>query len=356
MSVERDGGQAMLRTPNTAADVYEVREGIGFVRRAPLRLWLVRALTHDEGTVRFSAAAPVALVATEAIALGSQSVFDVGARTLTPGPGGGLGGRVLLDDAGTSVVAGTSGEGCGAGAPFDPSNPRPGGGGGGFGTNGAQPGGRLDGGLAAACGPTDQPRFLGGSGGGAGMHGSGINGNPFFGGAGGGALQLSAAGTLTLAGRVTAHGGGARAPIGNGRQGSGGGSGGAVWLEASLVRVPATGGVYANGGAGSPSSASSSHQRVAFSPDGLASLIPADGGISFTLLADGGINVVTRGGSGAAGTVAATLGESSGPSPGGGGGLGRITLRSGSCAGPSEISTQAEFSPLRGTPAFFTVP
>src|SRR5439155_432500 len=74
-----------------------------------------------------------------------------------------------------------------------------------------------------------------------------------FGGNGGGAVQLSVGGTLTMLpySTVAAFGGGGLGGTGGQRiAGGGGGSGGAVLLEANLLSLAALSAVTANGGAG----------------------------------------------------------------------------------------------------------
>jgi hypothetical protein len=356
-----------LRAANASPTTWETTAGVGFVRRdqdgglPDLGLWVVRGFSHDEGVARFTGSAAAIIVSAGDLQVGPRGVLDVGARGTQPGPGGLRGGRVLLDSNG-STLGGTQGDGCGSGTgAVIVVGTRYGGGGGGYGTNGATAfpdSGVPDAGLAGGRGEADRclafrelAVLQGGPGGGAGTHGSGIDGNVFFGGAGGGALQLSATGVLRLEGKVTAGGGGGRCPIGNGRMGSGGGAGGAVLLEGALVEV--VGGVYANGGAGSPDSPSSSNRRPPFSSDGTASLTPAPGVFSNRLLADGGLEPQTNGGAGAAGSMAATLGSSI--AAGAGGGLGRIVVRQLTCGAPT-VGPAAELSPGPGQSAFVTSP
>jgi len=73
----------------------------------------------------------------------------------------------------------------------------------------------------------------------------------YHGGSGGGAVQLSVAGTLTVgAGGIVSAGGGGGTVIGRRGSGSGGGSGGAILLEATLVDISAAAGIRAHGGSG----------------------------------------------------------------------------------------------------------
>jgi hypothetical protein len=73
-------------------------------------------------------------------------------------------------------------------------------------------------------------------------------------GAGGGAFQVSVAGTLTVTGILRANGGAGLLGCGNGGGGSGGGSGGSILLEASLLQTSAAV-LIASGGAGGPGAA-----------------------------------------------------------------------------------------------------
>jgi hypothetical protein len=206
-----------------------------------------------------------------------QGAIDVSARGAAGGPG-------ALDG---GVGAGTSGacnQGVGASA----------GGGAGFGGDGGNvdsPGGMFYGQDAAV--------FVGGSPGGS---------SCARGGRGGGALQLSSAGSLFVlpGASLRASGGGGEAwPSGGG---AGGGSGGAIFLE-SLNAFIVSADVTANGGGGGSSGGSNGE-------DGQPSETPAQGGFA----SDGGAN----GGSGGALATAAAPGVNGG---GGGGSVGRIWYR-----------------------------
>jgi len=133
------------------------------------------------------------------------------------------GGVINADGAGY-----TGGQGPGAGLFFGG-----GGGGGGYGGYGGASVGK--GGGGNYYGSTTQPADLG-SGGGA--------GSPSFGrgGSGGGAIQLTVKGTLTLDGQITANGMKGASP------GSGGGSGGSVFL--TMGNFQGKGSISANGGSG----------------------------------------------------------------------------------------------------------
>ncbi len=77
------------------------------------------------------------------------------------------------------------------------------------------------------------------------------SGGDYFGGSGGGALQITVSGTLTLgATAVISAAGGGGTNSGGDNSGSGGGSGGAILIEASSMDVSAAQGIRAHGGAG----------------------------------------------------------------------------------------------------------
>jgi hypothetical protein len=209
----------------------------------------------------------VLLVAEDATIAGT---IDVAARGTQPGPGGGAGGE-----------PDSAGEGCGGGGGgnstachVDGTSADTGGSGGGHGGRGGAAGislyslswggdscsvvaDEVAGG--ATCGPATLVPLTGGSGGGGGateqdLHDTYVRDRPGGrGGAGGGALQISAAGqvTVTSTGRLLAGGGGG----GEGRHdagGGGGGAGGSILLEGVQVNIQGT--VAANGGGGGASS------------------------------------------------------------------------------------------------------
>lgn len=95
----------------------------------------------------------------------------------------------------------------------------------------------------------------GGSGGGLGEGGSGFYGPAFPGGPGGGAIELGAVGSISIAGVISANGSGGKQETAgsNGLFGdSGGGSGGGIFVHASSVSLT-SGYLAANGGYESPS-------------------------------------------------------------------------------------------------------
>jgi hypothetical protein len=184
-----------------------------------------------------------------------------------------------------------------------------GGGGGGFGSAGGAGGrvtnGNLGGPGGAVNGVDTLSPLRGGCPGGRGAANSERLAN------GGGAVQLIARGTLTIAGIVNAPGEGGRGG-GPFTGGNGGGSGGGVLLEAARV-VMSAGGVMANGGGGGEGGTGNDGQS------GRPALMAAAGGAD---LFPGG-----EGGAGAFGTTAAEMGrEAVGVGGGGGGGVGRIRI------------------------------
>ncbi|MDP3500411.1 MAG: MopE-related protein [Myxococcales bacterium] len=246
-----------------------------------------------------------------------------------------------IDVAGALVVSGqtgVSGPGgndqtlCGTsrGEPGQTINasPRGGGAGGSFGSTGSNGGrGDLNVALGGVAGPVSGgPTLIPLRGGCSGGNGGGtMGGGP--GGSAGGALQLAAAGTLRIRGRVTSAGKGggpanANLEVAEGPGGGGAGSGGAILLEGLLVDV--TGHVTANGGGGGGAEAGSGVSNPG--TDGLPlSANPAAGGVAPS---GGGGN----GGRGAARNGVAQAGVNGGPTNGGGGGggggFGRVRVNS----------------------------
>lgn len=199
-----------------------------------------------------------------------------------------------------------------------------GGGGGGFASVGGAGGSVAGGPLGGNAGTVNLGTALrGGCPGGLGG-GSSARASP-----GGGALQLVARQTITIAGVIDAPGrGGEGGGFANG--GNGGGSGGELLLEAQQL-IASSGGLTCNGGAGGEAGTSNAGQ-----PGQLTST-PARGGSDG--IAGG------AGGDGAADTTAAQPGEGStifAGGGGGGGGIGRIRINvTNSC----NIGPQVTLSP-----------
>lgn len=326
----KDGGAGSWRTANSNPAAYEVHDGIGFVRldqgllQPAVAVFVFSDLKLTGGTIGFVGDAGVVLVSLRDIVLEASAVLDAGARGETPGPGGYNGGRYAH-----------AGDGCGGG-----KGTTAGAGGGAFGTNGAR-GASSAGGEASDCAAdVELASFHGGSGGGGADDSDSTLTLP-FGGAGGGAIQLTALHNLVLRGKITAGGGGGRTPTGNGRMGAGGGSGGAIFLEAPAIAIDSVAGLFANGGGGG-SQSSSGCPNGDRGADGSPSLSPALGSVC------GGIS--WAGGNGAAGVQSATDGSTGG---GGGGGLGRIILNT--LPGAAPILKSVDLSPPPSSTAFLVM-
>lgn len=187
-----------------------------------------------------------------------SGTLDANASGATPGAGG-------------NWMCGTS---RGTNGTFQTSEGR-GGGGGGFGGVGGRGGNysssQLGGPGGVARGSSNLQPIFGGCDGG---HGGGCtNGS-----AGGGAVQVSVAGTLTASGTVRANGATGGIECGGQSAGGGGGSGGAILMEANVmvangVTVQATGGRGGNGNGGSGGNGST----TAGSPNGTAGATDNDG-------------------------------------------------------------------------------
>ena len=202
------------------------------------------------GTLRIVGPVPLVLIARDGITIGGT--IDVSATDANPGPGGRRGGE--------SPGASAAGPGNGRGGAHENTFEDGGGGGGGqCGTGGRGGDGDPDIGTTARGGDgggrTDfvgDPETLRGGGGGGAGHGDG--GRYGAGGAGGGAVQLSSRGTITIGGSVLARGSQGRPGTGgSGNDGAGGGGGAGGWI---LVEAPSViiGGTLdasgANGGSG----------------------------------------------------------------------------------------------------------
>lgn len=198
-----------------------------------------------------------------------------------------------------------------------------GGGGAGFGTAGARGGSAGSGDAGLPNNNLTLQPLTGGCAGGRGHDSS----NRLFalGGFGGGAIQISAAGSLTVDGTVSTSGGGGQGGLSglvdhNG--GGGGGSGGAMLLEALDLSLTSNARLTCNGGAGGGGREDAAAVGLPGQDGALATATPALGGQRGTPLAGDG-------GAGAAGLVAPTTGVAGVGIVGGGGGgagLGRIRL------------------------------
>jgi len=191
-----------------------------------------------------------------------------------------------------------------------------GGGGGGFGEGGG-PGGPLQNTTAAGGGgPSGMPTLIplrGGCPGGTGATTMGTT--PGGAGLGGGALQLSTAGTLTVVGQIAAPGNGGAGNAMNGGGAGGGGSGGAILLEGRTISVISAAALCANGGAGG-TTAPTKPAAV----NGSCSVNPTQSAAGSNRGGAGGAA------GGVAGSGATSNSGSSFGAGGGGGGVGRIRI------------------------------
>jgi hypothetical protein len=174
---------------------------------------------------------PIVILVAGNVVVDSGGMIDASASGATPGPGGSTANLCTSNATGLGA-AGSSGWG---------------GGGGGFGTNGGYGGYDPSGRPGAMTGNTGISPLRGGCSGGVG------GGNTAMPGAGGGAFELDASGTISIgatgAANLVASGGGAPSTSFGG---NGGGAGGAVVLVSpAMAQLGAGGALRANGGAGS---------------------------------------------------------------------------------------------------------
>ncbi|MBS1118976.1 MAG: hypothetical protein H6Q90_1204 [Deltaproteobacteria bacterium] len=262
-------------------------------------------------------------------------VLDASANTSTRGAGG------------HATGDGNPAGGGSAGAHVDPFHDS-GGGGGGFGATAARGGSAGTNQLClageATGGPPgdvlDLPAIVvlqGGGAGGAGSPGDCPAASNAPGGAGGGAIQLSATETLVISGIVHAGGGGGTGGVFcntvDSGSGGGGGAGGAIYLDAPAIAF--TGALLANGGGGGGGGCA---------PDGAGS-DGADGSATGAVATGGnaGGGCGTLGGNGGTNATAPGAGldqSCDGNAGGGGGAVGRIVAR-GTVTGAGQVSPSA---------------
>jgi hypothetical protein len=262
--------------------------------------------------VRITGSRPLIVVASDVVQI--SKIIDIGSRGRNAGAGG------------QSIGTGTGGNGNTSGMQDS------GGGGGGFGTAGAVGGasenGMAAGGLPGALHSSMISDFRGGSGGGVGGSAGACANNLGTGGAGGGALQIFSAVSITMTapGGINAGGGGGLGGCGSSASaGGGGGSGGLIFLEAPTITVG--GKLSANGGGGGGGGINSGgpggEDDGDNGGDGQLTNMVASGG-------PGGENNGDRGGNGGAGGAGITDPAAGSPQTNGGGGggaVGRIWLR-----------------------------
>ena len=269
---------------------------------------------------------------------GNKPVLLVG-NQITVNSGGGInaGANGILAFAGGGSFSARGAGGGGIGAVAPKSSADPGGGGGGFGTAGAA-GGTADptaaaaGAAGIAYGTAQMTTLIGGSAGGDAACGD----NPARGGAGGGAVQLTARVRIVLNGVVTAHGGGGSAglrctPRDSYDAGAGGGSGGVIFLQAPVLTMNGGSGLYANGGGGGAGAQNTSPFFGTPGQNGLLNSTAAQGGVAANAQTD------RNGGAGGVQSSPPSRGGNGNNSGGGGGAVGRIVIH-----GPMPAGT---FSP-----------
>lgn len=221
-----------LGTPDVTNGVAQLTSGAPAVFVVRLK----RLTVSNGHVVRLLGDKPVVLLVAGDVVVDTGGMIDASATAGIPGPGGSLASVCVNRAAGLGEPA--TGYGWG-------------GGGGGFGSAGGQGCYDVINGGAASGDPALVPLRGGCSGG----PGNGPAGSGQLTGAGGGAFEISAAGSISIgatgpANLVAAGGGG---PAFNGG-GNGGGSGGAILLVAPTVTFGAAGAARAHGGSGSEGS------------------------------------------------------------------------------------------------------
>lgn len=256
-----DGGLPGSVTLNCAAWFNSTDAGINWCSGQPLPS--VTAITQTDGTT------PAVVLGMTGLTVNNGSLQVFGSRPVILA----VWGDVNVTNNGTISARSVSGADAGAGAMAAGScgaqdgnvasgTVGAGAGGGSYGTAGGN-GGDLTGGGGAqggngggSNGNASITPLRGGCAGGVGGTANGTNAGGAAG-LGGGAVQISVAGLLTVDGTVTASGAGAKGGLrdqsggtegGNG--GGGGGSGGAVLLEANHTLISSTAKLSANGGGG----------------------------------------------------------------------------------------------------------
>ncbi|MBP9087769.1 MAG: hypothetical protein KBG15_16740 [Kofleriaceae bacterium] len=259
---------------------------------------------------------------------GNKPVLLVGNYITVNGGGGinaGANGIVAFAGGSNFTARGLGGGGTGTSAP-DGSGADSGGGGGGFGTVGAA-GGTADAGAAAAGaagmanGTAQMATLFGGSAGGD----SACDNNPARGGAGGGAVQLTARVRIVLNGVITAHGGGGSAgqlcaTANTYDSAAGGGAGGVVFIQTPVFTMNGGSGLFANGGGGGAAAQKASPFFGTAGENGFASTTAAAGGVAANAQVD------RNGGAGGVQGSAPGTGGNGNNSGGGGGAVGRIVI------------------------------
>ncbi len=318
VTIDTDSGAV---TDSAGADVPVSTVVVAQAQGPMIRVVLANVLTIGNTTV--TGGLPLAFVAKHDVNVVGH--IDVAAQSTRPGPG-----------ASTQQL-------CAAGDAMGvPVSIVPGSGGGGFGSAGAKGGssGTAPGGSPVMSHGLPEIRPL--RGGCRGGHVfSGIEPVQVWaeGGAGGGAVQIVSRTRIDVSGAASIIGAGGGGGTGSGNGAAAGGSGGAILLEAPIVRVAGVGsGLYANGGAGACRNADGSDAHNAPGPaSGAVCPNPYHG----------------DGGDGAYAGVGATMGLDAISQAtnlfagGGGGGSGRIRVNTSD--GNYELGAGATVSPAAST-------
>lgn len=282
---------------------------------------------RESGFMQVGGARPLIIVANDEIRI--EGIIDVSAREDQTGPAGQPGGR--------TVSGAENGQGPGGGEAgvheedFDDGGGGGAGGCGGGGDGGS--GGAADGGEGGSpwLDGNDLQPLVGGSGGGRGRGAvRGTFSNAGEGGAGGGALQLTAANRIVISGGIVAGGGGGQGGRNGGDSGTnwgsggGGGAGGNVIVEAP--DISGAGGLSVVGGGGGGGSSSTGAGGAGQDGVDAATARPSGGD-------SGGFQYGADGGDGGGLAVPAGAGGGSNDSMfanggGGGGGAGCVVVRS----------------------------
>jgi hypothetical protein len=296
-----------------------IQSGIAQAGGPNVDILVFSSLTIASGsTLTLTGGSPVILavygdatIAGNIIADGMPGAAASGPNPATSGPGGNW-------QCGTSVGGiGSSGHNSGGG----------GGGAAGAGGKGGNDSSSNAGGTAGAsrANPSITPLYGGCPGGAGGDYGAASGKSPTYPGGGGGAVQISAAGTLSVSGTISAQGGiGASgiSTVGNNHYpgGAGGGSGGAVLLEGNSVSA-ALSTTLVNGGPGGA--------------NGVVPNINAGG--------PGGSSGTPSGGNGTSGPGGNPINSGGG---GGGGGYGYLRVNSGLAVETYACSTALSPAPV----------
>lgn len=276
----------------------------------------------DAGSLTLYGTRPVVFAVFGDATVNGQVLANSSRAAARLGPGASGATTCAARRGGNGILTGGKGSG-GGGAGFFTLGGEGGGGNGSAGTGG-------DGGVGDVNG--DVPLLVGCPGG-AGKTDTGtVEGGP-----GGGAVQFSVSGTLTVNAIVTTSGHGGNAGSGGGDPGGGGGgSGGALVLQAQRLVIQGGAKLTANGGAGGGGAQGGTAQ------------VGGDGSISSATPASGGNNESGggAGGDGAAGATLPQAGVTAGKGGGGGGGAsGRVFLKHVDTGVSCAVSGSAVISP-----------